>query len=336
MTSPTSPTWKKRSPSVNPKKLFPKNEFYVEDVSEGETKWLVLQIKEKLCSVKSEFQKIVVFDTWDYGRVMVIDDSVQTAESDEFIYHEVMIHPPLLMHPNPKRVLIIGGGDGGSIEETLKHKYLTEAVQSELDKEVIEASRKYLSSISKGAFDDPRAKVNYREGRKFLEESTEKYDVIVLDLTDPTDHSKLLYTKEFYELAVSKLTEGGIISLHLSAWSPFPKVTGAIYQTLKSVFPYVRTFSNLVPSYGMELAFCYASKDTDVTKFPSDLFAQRFEERLGHVKNELKWLDGDFLQTTASFAPKALRQALTCVDRISTDASPLSFDDYYIWDVEQE
>lgn len=88
---PKSPTWKKRTPSVNPKKVFPKSEFYVEDVSEGETKWLVLQIKEKLCSVKSEYQKIVVFDTWDYGRVMVIDDSVQTAESDEYIYHEVII-----------------------------------------------------------------------------------------------------------------------------------------------------------------------------------------------------------------------------------------------------
>lgn len=86
----------------------------------------------------------------------------------------------------------------------------------------------------------------------------------------------------------------------------------------------------------MELAFCYASKDTDVTKFPSELFSKRFEERLGHVKDEFKWLDGEFLQTTACFVPKGLRQALSCVDRISTDAQPLSFDDYYIWDVDQE
>jgi len=327
----------KKTKDIHPKKMFPKDEFYIEDTSSfGETKWIILKIKEKMCTINSEYKKIVVFDSYDYGRMMVIDDSIQTAESDEYIYHEVMIHPPLIMHPNPKSVLIIGGGDGGSLEEILKHKNIESVTMAELDKMVIEASRKYLPSISKGAFDDPRAHVHLTEGRHFIETTDKKFDVIYLDLTDPSDHSKLLYTKEFYELVTTKLTPGGLISLHLSAWHPFPKVTGTIYKTLKAVFPHVHVFSNLVPSYGMELAFCYSSPTTDVKNFSPQLFAENFEKRLGHVKNELKWIDGDFLQTTACFQPKKLKESFNCVDRISTDANPLTFDDFYNWDVEAE
>jgi len=174
-----------------------------------------------------------------------------------------------------------------------------------------------------------------RKDEVFLETTDQLFDVIVLDLTDPSDHSKLLYTKEFYEIVTRKLTPGGIVSLHLSAWAPFPKITGSLYQTLKSVFPFVHVFSNLVPSYGMELAFCYASQTTDVTKFDSNLFNSRFKERLSGA-SDLKWLDGDFLQTTSCFVPKKLRDSFTSVERISTDAHPLSFADYYPWVVEDE
>lgn len=318
-----------------PTKMLPKNIYYVEDVSADESKWIVLKIKEKLCTIKSEFQKIVVFDSGKYGRVMVIDDSIQTSESDEYIYHEVMIHPPLIMHPNPSSILVIGGGDGGAIEEALKHITMKKVMQVELDKMVIEASRKYLPSINKGAFDDPRVELKLREGRSFLEETDQKFDVIVLDLTDPSDHSKMLYTREFYQLVTRKLTKGGIMSCHLSAWHPFPKITGCLFNTLKSVFPHVHVFSQLVPSYGMELAFCYASMDTDFKNFSQKDFQNNFNERLGNAK-DLRWVDGEFLQTSACFVPKPLKEAYTSIDRVSTDQNPLSFGDLYPWVVDND
>jgi len=248
-----------------------------------------------------------------------------------------MIHPPLIMHPNPSSILVIGGGDGGAIEEALKHKNVKEVYQVELDKMVIEVSKKYLPNINKNSWEDPRVKLHIKEGRSFLETTDLQFDVIVLDLTDPSDYSKMLYTKEFYQLVTKRLTKGGIVSLHLSAWNPFPKITGTLYQTLKSVFPYVHSFSQLVPSYCMELAFCYASPYTDVTKFSHSQFQSNYKDRLGHLSSDsLRWVDGDFLQTTASFVPKPLRDSFSCVDRISTDEKPLSFADFYPWIVEEE
>jgi len=323
-------------PKFDLKKNIPKSEYYLEDVSPDESKWIVIKVKEKLCTTKSEFQKIVVFESEVYGRMLVIDDSIQTSEYDEYIYHEVMVHPPLIMHPNPESILIIGGGDGGAIEEALKHKNIKHVYQVELDKMVIEVSKKYLPNINKNSWEDPRVHLHLKEGRSFLETTDLQFDVIVLDLTDPSEYSKMLYTKEFYEIVTKRLTKGGIVSLHLSAWNPFPKITGTLYQTLKSVFPYVHSFSQLVPSYCMELAFCYASPYTDVSKFSPSLFQSNYKERLADNASSLRWVDSDFLQTTASFVPKPLRDSFTCVDRISTDEKPLSFGDFYPWVVEDE
>jgi len=322
------------TPSVNPKKVLPKKEFYVEDQSATSTKYTLIQIKEHLFTGKSEYQKLTIFDTWDYGRMLVLDDSIQTTEKDECIYHETLIHPTLLMAPNPKKVLVIGGGDGGSIEEMLKHKNLEQIVQVELDALVIDVAKKYLLGMNKGAFDDPRVKLIIQDGRKYLEETTERFDCIVLDLTDPIGPSAALYTTEFYKTVASRLTEGGIVSLHCTAWQLFPIITNVIYHTLKSVFPHIRILSANIPSYGMELAFVHASVTTPVEKFDPKQFATNMQERIKNP-DALDWVDGEFLQTAGSFIPKPLKLVLAeKVPRLSTDANPVTFEEFYPWNVD--
>jgi len=130
------------------------------------------------------------------------------------------------------------------------------------------------------------------------------------------------------------------MSLHLSAWSPFPKIAGSIYKTLNSVFPHVQVFSTLVPSYCMELAFCYASMTTNVKNFSPEIYQSNFKNRLGYCESTLQWIDEDFIQNNASFVPKKLKEALNCIDQISTDNNPISFEIFYPWvvddDIEEE
>jgi len=322
------------TPTVDPlnvKKLISKKLFYIEEQSQFKTKYSVLRYKEKLYSKESPYQKIEVFETFDYGRMLVLDDSIQTTESDEFIYHEVIIHPPMLMHPNPKSVLVIGGGDGGSIEELCKYKSLQSITMVDLDEMVVEAAKSHLQGINKNAFLDSRLDLHFMDGRRFLEESQKKYDVIILDLTDPTEYSKMLFTKEFYQIAANHLTEGGIVSLHGSAWFLFPLVSSTIYNTLGSVFPNLKTFSANIPSYGMELVFMYASATTDVGGFSTEKFAQNYADRLG-LKNDLRWIDEDFLNSTVQ--PKLMKQYLRLTETVSTDAAPSSFEIFYPWEVD--
>jgi len=165
------------APTIDPlnvKKLISKKLFYIEEQSQFKTKYTVLRYKEKLYSKKSPYQKIEVFETFDYGRMLVLDDSIQTTESDEFIYHEVIIHPPMLMHPNPKSVLVIGGGDGGSIEELCKYKSLQSITMVDIDEMVVEAAKSHLQGINKNAFLDSRLDLHFMDGRRFLEESKKK------------------------------------------------------------------------------------------------------------------------------------------------------------------
>ena len=143
-----------------------------------------LKVKEVLDHHRSDFQDILVFESENHGNVLVLDGVIQVTERDEFAYQEMIAHIPLLAHPNPKKVLVIGGGDGGVIREVARHKGIEEIIECEIDEGVIKASKKYLPSLAKG-FDDPRVVVKVMDGAKFLEENQEAFDVIITDSSDP-------------------------------------------------------------------------------------------------------------------------------------------------------
>lgn len=217
-------------------------------------------IKRKILSKKTPYQKLEILDTYQYGKVLVLDGIIQTTEKDEFFYHEMMVHVPLLYHKNPKKILIIGAGDGGVLEEVLKHP-VKEAWMVELDKEVIEVSKKYLRSICKNAFEDKRSKVFIEDGLKFIKKFKDYFDVVIIDLTDPSGPSKLLYSPKFYRDVSLALKKDGIV---LTQSGAFPTmVTGIrfIKKNLEKVFPFVKMHLGVVPAYGVGLySFIIGSK----------------------------------------------------------------------------
>src|SRR5438874_2500014 len=154
---------------------------------------------------RSPFQSVEVHDTVEFGKLFRLDGHFMTSEKDEFFYHENLVHPAAITHPKPERVLIVGGGDGGSAEEVLKYPSVRSVTLAEIDLAVVDIARKYLQQVHKGRLDDPRLVLRIEDGFAFVRTSTEQYDLIVLDLTDPGGPSTSLYTPDFYKACAARL-----------------------------------------------------------------------------------------------------------------------------------
>ena len=171
----------------------------------------MLQETEVLYDSETEHQRLRVFTNPQFGRVLTLDGVVQTTEADEFIYHEMLTHVPILAHGAATRVLIIGGGDGGMAREVLRHKAVEHVTMVEIDAGVVEFAKQYLPSLSAGAFDDARLNLVIADGAEFVAESQDRFDVIIIDSTDPIGPGEVLFTDTFYGRAKNLLTEGGIL-----------------------------------------------------------------------------------------------------------------------------
>ncbi|WP_373531876.1 polyamine aminopropyltransferase [Vampirovibrio sp.] len=208
----------------------------------------------------SDFQEVDVVDTVALGRMLFLDGMVMTSERDEFIYHEMIAHIPMLAHPNPKNVLVIGGGDGGTIREVLKHPSVARAVLCEIDGEVIEVCKKYLPSIA-GKLDDPKVEIEVRDGAAYIAEHPNTFDVILIDSTDPIGPGEKLFTQEFYTHVLAALTENGIMACQSESPVAVPDECIRINRLLKSVFPYVQPYTACIPSYpGGQWTWSFCSK----------------------------------------------------------------------------
>lgn len=236
-----------------------------------------LVVDEVLESCQSLYQYIQVTDTPGFGRVLVLDDVFQTSEKDEFLYHEPLIQVPMIIHPGPRQVLIIGGGDGGSAKEALKHPSVTRCDMVELDGEVVRLSRKYLGKIHQGVFDDRRLNLQIGDGFKFVAETKQKYDVVSLDLTDPDPQSGSLYTPGFFSELQRILSAEGLLTLHLGTINASPQHAREVLAGLREVFPEVRAYFNYVPLYAGLMVFCLAGNQ--VNPIAADEAQRRIRER---------------------------------------------------------
>ncbi len=208
----------------------------------------------------SEFQEIDIVETVALGRMLLLDGMVMTSERDEFIYHEMIAHIPMLAHPNPKNVLVIGGGDGGTIREVLKHPSVERAVLCEIDGDVIEVCKKYLPSIA-GKLDDPRVEIEVRDGAAYIAQHKNTFDVILVDSTDPIGPGEKLFTQAFYQNVLEALTENGIMANQSESPVAVPEECLRINKLLKSVFPYVQPYTACIPSYpGGQWTWSFCSK----------------------------------------------------------------------------
>ena len=173
--------------------------------------------KAELETIQSPYQRVEVYDTHQFGKLFRLDGRLMTSEGDEFFYHECMTHPAALAHPKPESVLVIGGGDGGSSEELFKHPSVKRIVMAELDQAVIDISRRHLGRIHKGVLDDPRLEIRIGDGYEYVKNTEERFDLIVLDLTDPDTPAFHLYSEEFFRLCQQRLKPGGALTLHLGS-----------------------------------------------------------------------------------------------------------------------
>ncbi len=218
------------------------------------------KVSDVLHHSQSEFQEVDVVETVALGRMLLLDGMVMTSERDEFIYHEMIAHIPMLAHPNPKTVLVIGGGDGGTIREVLKHPAVERAVLCEIDGEVIEVCKKYLPSIA-GKLDDPRVEIEVRDGAAYIAEHPNTFDVILIDSTDPIGPGEKLFTEAFYRNTLAALTENGIMACQSESPVAVPQECLRINKLLKSVFPFVQPYTACIPSYpGGQWTWSFCSK----------------------------------------------------------------------------
>jgi spermidine synthase len=209
---------------------------------------------------RSQYQEIAIIDTVEFGRMLVLDGIAQLSLRDEFVYHEMLAHVPLLAHPNPERVLVIGGGDGGTVREVLKHPEVGHVHLVEIDGQVIDACREFLPQLAH-SLDNPRVSVHVADGIEFMQQQTDAFDVILVDSTDPLGPSEGLFTATFYADAATALRADGVLAVQSE--SPFftPQLVQDVYRAIGSCFPEVRLYMATVPIYSLApWSFTLASK----------------------------------------------------------------------------
>ena len=281
------------------------------------------RVRDVLFSGQSKFQKIDILDLYAYGKTLFLDNKIQSAEIDEYIYHEALVQPAMFVHPEPKSALIIGGGEGATLREVLKHGTVEKAVMVDIDGELVDASRKYLPEWSAGAYEDSRSKLVIDDARKYIFETDEKFDVVISDLTEPLEEgpSKFLFTLEFYKKVHEILTDSGVLVVQSgSAVQTYNDLAASIYVTLKELFNFVKVYTVYIESFQMLWAFTIASKSADPETIGLDDLENRAKVRgVGNLRFYLpKYHRGLFN------IPRYLDERLP-EGRVLTDDNP------YIW-----
>jgi len=227
-----------------------------------------LKVKEHLFSSQSDFQKVDVLDTYEYGKLLTLDGLVMVTDKDEFVYHDMITHPAMAVNPNIKNVLVIGGGDGGTVRELMRYPSIQHVDMVEIDKMVVDASREFFPTIS-CELDNPKVNVLFEDGVKFVMDKNNFYDLILIDSTDPIGPGEGLFTTEFYNNCFNALTDEGILvnQNETPIYDEFFEVGISSNIKLKKMFPIVEVYQASIPTYpGGYWLFNFASKKYSPTK----------------------------------------------------------------------
>jgi spermidine synthase len=271
----------------------------------------------------SRFQKIDIVELKNWGKTLYLDSKIQSSQIDEKVYHESLVHPSVLLHPNPENVLIIGGGEGATLREVLKYKQLKSAIMVDIDGELVNLCKKYMPEWSSGAFEDKRAELIIDDAKKFIENTDKKFDIIISDLTEPLydGPSKYLFTVEYYKKLYDLLNPEGIIVLQ--SGPAFPGLTGfmgSVNQTLKQVFNEVIPYQSFILSFSIIWGFNLGFKGLSYKKEIAAI-----GERIKKREIKLDFLSADFLRGMM-LLPKSTLNELN-KGKISTDKKP------FVWDL---
>lgn len=277
-------------------------------------------ITKTIFTGKTKFQEVAVIETQLYGKCLILDGQTQSSLADEIAYHEMLVHPAMITHPNPKNVLIIGGGEGATLREVVKYKSVERIVMVDIDEEVVNICREFLPEWHQGAFEDKRVELLHLDARKYIKDSNESFDVIIIDLTEPLKEgpSYLLFTKEFYKIVKDKLTESGVLSLQAgSTHFALSTLHTTINNTLKQVFTDVHSYQTYIPSFDTMWGFILAGTD-NINKLTAAQIDERIQDRM---QKQLDYYDGE-THLASFYLPKDLRMAINNEQKIISDEKP--------------
>lgn len=279
--------------------------------------WTAYATEKTLLSTSTPFQKAEIHLHSEFGKMLFLDGELQSASRDEFIYHETIVHPAMVAHPFPKRVAILGGGEGATAREVLRHPSVERAVMIDIDRAVVDFSRRHLPEYSAGSFSDPRLETVIGDAYAWMQATRETFDVIVSDLTEPAQDgpSHGLFSVEFFRLLQSRLSHDGVLSMQASHGN-LGRLDShlAIRKNLQAVFDNCQTMLCHIPSFGCHWCFTVASTRLD----PASMTAQHVDERLQRRGlGELRYYDGTTHRRLFSL-PRYLRQALAVGRRVKS------------------
>lgn len=275
-----------------------------------------------IARARTEYQDVVIQELEHLGRCLIVDGKIQSAEVDEYVYHELLVHPVMVAHQSPRRVLVCGGGEGAPLREILRHPSVEAVVMVDIDAQLVALCREHLQAWHRGAFDDPRVQIIHDDARAYVEQTTQPFDVVINDITDPIEGgpSKLLFTAEFYAAAARALGPGGVfvtqaIGVHYDATD---RLHAAIHQTVRQAFPHVRSYCDYVQSFDYPWAFVAAARRPVWDALDAAAVDQRLRER----GITLRFYDGETHRRVMSL-PKSLRAIISEERTILTDTEPL-------------
>ena len=254
--------------------------FYLEPITE----YLIRKIRvDKIYfQTKTKFQLAECFYNPFFGKVLFLNNKIQSAQVDEYIYHESLVHPALLTHPIPQKVLVIGGGEGATLREILRHGSIKKVVMVDIDRELVKLCQEYLPEWSKGAFSNPKTRLVFEDARRFIERARSKFDIVISDLSEPLKESPSvnLFTKEFFVKIFEILEEDGIFVLQAGSTDPYyHQFFCSLVKTAEKVFPLVRPYWTFILSFGQPWGFILASKKYDPLSASEREIARRVRER---------------------------------------------------------
>jgi len=279
-------------------------------------------VKRVIYQGRSKYQDIAVVELEGAGLALILDGKTQSGEWDEFMYHEALVHPALILHGSPRRVLILGGGEGATLREVLKASTVEEAVMVDIDEEVVRVSREYLKPWHQGAFDDPRSRLVIMDAWDYVEralERGEKYDVIIADLVDPQEAGPAtrLYTVEYYEKLRRLLGDEGVFVTQATSISHTLQVHAVIRNTVEAAFGRAASYGVYIPSFDSLWGFVIASAGRSLERLRDEAYFREAVERLYGGLDKHRFLDYDSLLHMLSL-PKNYRQAIARIREVAT------------------
>ncbi len=297
---------------------WPAGDWFVDQDSPGDL--IAVKKEEVLACGKTSFQEYEIFVSSLWGKALILDGRLQSAELDEFVYHEALVHPALVAQPDPRRVLILGGGEGATLREVLRHPQVSQAIMVDLDEELVNVCRQWLPTFHRSSFDDPRASLVFADARAWLADQPDgSFDVVLVDLPEPLEEgpASLLFTREMYDMIRRKLVPRGLLAVQSGSGNMHGRLLADLNATLRAVFPRVTAYTAFVTSF-MDLYGFHLAGGEDFT-WPSASQAEKCLAARGITG--LRWYEPEFAASLPRL-PRYLTERLAHSGRVLTDDEP--------------